>query len=172
MSLDSLRTDRITLDFHQPFQTSKQIEAEIVLMEILPEGFFPKAYTCTIAGRDDFVFVGEVDELHRNKKSLFLKNGMCVLYTYLIIVSRKEGQDQAEEFSKAMHSLLEALMVSSKIEVKEKMNSQASETRKLRAMITASHAREKNDESLDAIKNSNQQTQYKEPQNSHFELHL
>jgi len=163
MGPENLRLDPVLQDFHEPFTPPKRMDVEVVLMELLENGLLPKAYT---VNPSDYVLLGEVQELERGSKTIFLKDGTRVFYSYLIIISKANGQK--EEFDKAVQSLIEAISVNKKVGLQDKIPQEKIESvHKLRSMTKKPGL-----QPLEMIKNVNHETRTREPQNRLFELHL
>lgn len=193
MNFDRLHLDKSAFDFHEAESLPQNFEIEIVLVELLPKGFFPKAYMCPSMNHPnenverhirnnfksnhlkDFILLGEVLEFKRGTKNLFLKDGKVIFFNHLVIVSEshQSEQRQEEEFHRALQCLLDAIRFNAKMGVKEKLGNTTGESvNKLRAMTKIATSKDmQGDESLAAIQNSGKQSNIREPQTRLFELH-
>lgn len=196
MNLEHLRSDRVSLDFHGASKPPQKINAEIILIEVAPDGYhFPKAYQCPIPigfnesleghikknfsqQASGFHFLGEVEQFNRNSKMLFLCDGTCVNYQHLIVVSSQSNsrqssiKEQEESFYKALQSLSEAIRLRAKIGVKDILPDPSQESvRKLKTMTVKNGNSSEETETLAAIQSGGNPGTVREPQNRLFELH-
>lgn len=197
MSLEHLRPDRLSLDFHEVEKPPQRFNVEILLIEVSPDGYhLPKAYQCPLPegfnesfeGQiknkfakkgSSFYLLGEVEQFNKNSKVLFLTDGTCVSYQHLIVISNQGSskqssiKDQEEAFNQALQSLSEAIRVRAKIEVNELLADSTQESlRKLKTMTVKASSSSDDKESLAAIQSGGNPGRVREPQNRLFELHL
>lgn len=125
-------------DTNRPLPSQNCLFADIVFLDKSQQGLAPILYQPKISlpleqgneqlvideiknkGKNGFVFVGEVENIDKKQKKIYLTNGLLVFYNYLIIARGLRGNPSPElekELVSGLQPLVDALKIKKEMPV-------------------------------------------------------